>query len=107
VNDLPQKNSTETTTQLIVKDGQTIVIGGLIRDTSKKEVKGVPLLMDIPFFGSLLKRTDLTSEKKEVIVLITPHIVNSRLISEMESKAADMEKKKKDIAPSMPLDLVR
>ncbi|MCX5727180.1 MAG: hypothetical protein NT030_08505, partial [Candidatus Saganbacteria bacterium] len=57
VNNLPQKNSTETTTQLIVKDGQTIVIGGLIRDTSQKVEKGVPVLMEIPFLGSLLKRT--------------------------------------------------
>jgi type II secretory pathway component GspD/PulD (secretin) len=107
VNNLPQKNSTETTTQLIVKDGQTIVIGGLVRDTQQKQVHGVPVLMDIPFFGALLKRTDITSEKKEIIVLITPHIVNAKYIDEMESKTAEMEKRKKDLEPSMPLDLVR
>ena len=107
INDLPQKNSTETTTQLIVKDGQTIVIGGLIRDSQKKEVKGVPVLMDIPLLGSLLKRTDIISEKKEVIVLITPHIVNSKYLAEMEDKTADMERQKKDTTPSMPLDLLR
>ena len=107
VNDLPQKNSTETTTQLIVKDGQTIVIGGLIRDSQKKEVKGVPVLMDIPLLGSLLRRTDIISEKKEVIVLITPHIINSKYLIDMEGKAADMEQQKKDTTPSMPLDLLR
>ena len=107
INDLPQKNSTETTTQLIVKDGQTIVIGGLIRDSQKKEVKGVPVLMDIPFLGSLFKRTDITSEKKEVIVLITPHIVNSKYLTEMESKAANIEKQRQDTNPSMPMDLLR
>jgi len=107
VNNLPQKNSTETTTQLIVKDGQTIVIGGLIRDTSQKVEKGVPVLMDIPFFGSLLKRTEITSQKREVIVLMTPHIVTSKFISEMEDKMSDMEKRRKEIAPSMPIDLLR
>jgi type IV pilus assembly protein PilQ len=107
INDLPQKNSTETTTQLIVKDGQTIVIGGLIRDSQKKEVKGVPVLMDIPLLGSLLKRTEIISEKKEVIVLITPHIINSKYLMDMEGKAADMEQRKKDTSPSMPLDLLR
>ena len=107
VNNLPQKNSTETTTQLIVKDGQTIIIGGLIRDSQKKEVKGVPVLMDIPFLGSLFKRTDITSEKKEIIVLMTPHIVNSKMISEMEGKIMDVEKQRKDITPSMPIDLLK
>jgi len=107
INELPQKNSTETTTQLIVKDGQTIVIGGLIRDSQKKEVKGVPVLMDIWLLGSLLKRTEIISEKKEVIVLITPHIVNSKYLIDMEGKAADMERQKKDTTPSMPLDLLR
>jgi len=107
VNNLPQKNSTETTTQLIVKDGQTIVIGGLVRDSQKKEVKGVPVLMDIPFLGFLLKRTEITSEKKEVIVLITPHIVNSKYLMEMEGKAVNIEQQRKDTSPSMPLDLLR
>jgi len=107
VNNLPQKNSTETTTQLIVKDGQTIIIGGLVRDTQQKQTKGVPLLMDIPLFGSLLKRTDISSEKREVIVLITPHIVNAKYLLEMEGKAANMEQQRKDVAPSMPLDLLR
>jgi type II secretory pathway component GspD/PulD (secretin) len=107
VNNLPQKNSTETTTQLIVKDGQTIIIGGLIRDTQKKEVKGIPMLMDIPLFGALVKRTEITSEKKEIIVLITPRIVNSKYIDEMQSKVVDMERQRRDITPSMPLDLLR
>jgi type II secretory pathway component GspD/PulD (secretin) len=107
VNNLPQKNSTETTTQLIVKDGQTIIIGGLIRDTQKKEVKGVPFLMDIPFLGLVFKRTDITSEKREIIVLITPHIVNAKYLDEMENKASEMEKRKRNAEPSMPLDLGR
>ena len=107
VNNLPQKNSTETTTQLIVKDGQTIVIGGLIRDTQKKEVKGVPILMDIPVIGLLFKRTDLSSEKREIVVLMTPHIVNAKYMEEMESKAVEMGKRKKDAEPSMNLDLGR
>ncbi len=107
VNNLPQKNSTETTTQLIVKDGQTIIIGGLIRDTQKKDVKGVPVLMDVPILGAMFKRTDITSEKREIIVLITPRIVNSKYIEEMEIKAADMERQKREITPSMPVDLLR
>lgn len=107
INNLPQKNSTETTTKLIVRDGQTIIIGGLVRDTSQKQEKGVPVLMDIPFLGTLLKRTEITSEKREVIVLITPHIVNANYLTEMESKADEMENRRKAIAPSMPMDLLK
>jgi type IV pilus assembly protein PilQ len=107
VNGVPQKNSTETTTQLIVKDGQTIIIGGLVRDTSQKVVNGVPFLMDIPLVGALFKNTIITSEKKEVIVLMTPHIVAADQVGEMEEKINSMEKARQDIAPSVPLDLVR
>jgi type II secretory pathway component GspD/PulD (secretin) len=107
VNELPQKFSTETTTQLIVRDGQTIIIGGLIRDTSKKIINGVPILMDIPLIGALFKRTEITSEKREVIVLITPHIINSRINSESEEKVKQVEQNRKDSAPAINLDLLR
>ncbi len=110
VNALPQKNSTETTTQLIVKDGQTIIIGGLVRDTTQKEVQGVPILMDIPIVGMLFKRTEITSDKKEIIVLITPHIVTADLINQMGNKIDDFENTRhnnSDINPVAPIDLAR
>jgi type II secretory pathway component GspD/PulD (secretin) len=107
VNDLPQKTTTQTTTKLIVKDGQTIVIGGLIRDSQKKETKGVPLIMDIPVIGWAFKKTDLTSEKKEVIVLITPHIVDAKYNAEMEDQANEMEKRKTNSDPVLNLDIIR
>ncbi len=104
---LPQKQTTETTTQLIVKDGQTIIIGGLVRNSSGKDVIGFPVLMDLPVIGSFFKQTTLSSDKKEVIVLITPHIVNERYLSEMKDKVGDMEKQRNDQTPQMTLDLVR
>jgi general secretion pathway protein D len=107
VNELPQKQSTETTTKLIVKDGQTIIMGGLIRDTAKKEVKGIPVLMDLPLIGSLFKRTDLSSEKTEIIVLLTPHIMDSRSSDEMDKNIKDFEKKRQNISPTPTMDLLR
>jgi len=106
VNNLPQKNSTETTTQLIVKDGQTIIIGGLVREVSNKTVKGVPFLMDIPLLGSLFKRTDITTEKKEIIVLISPRIVNAQYLSEMEESVKTINARRTESTPSN-LDLVK
>jgi type IV pilus assembly protein PilQ len=103
---LPSKTSTETTTQLIVKDGQVVIIGGLIRDSVQKEVHGIPVLMDLPIIGSLFKRTELSAEKSEIIVLISPHIVNQKYTAEMEGKINDMEQQRQ-LSPAMTLDLLR
>jgi len=107
VNELPQKNSTETTTKVVIRDGETVVIGGLIRDSQKKEVKGVPILMDIPMIGAMFKQTELTSEKKEVIVLITPYIINSEMIEAMGDKVDEINAKRRYLTPSSPGDLLK
>jgi type IV pilus assembly protein PilQ len=106
VTGLPSKTSTETTTQLIVKDGQVIIIGGLIRDSVQKQVHGVPVLMDVPLIGEFFKRTELTSEKSEIIVLISPHIVNQKYTAEMEGKINEIEQMR-HASPAMTLDLFR
>ena len=106
VTGLPSKTSTETTTQLIVKDGQVIIIGGLIRDSAQKEVHGVPVLMDLPIIGAFFKRTELTTDKSEIIVLISPHIVNQKFTAEMEGKINEVEQQRQ-MTPAMTLDLLR
>ncbi|MFC1560027.1 secretin and TonB N-terminal domain-containing protein [Candidatus Margulisiibacteriota bacterium] len=104
---LPQKNSTETTTKVVVKDGQTIVIGGLVRNSQKKEVNGVPILMDIPVLGAIFKGTEIISEKKEIIVLITPHIINSEIIDAMEDQINEINAKREYLTPHTPGDLLK
>jgi len=66
---LPQKQTTEATTTVIVRDGETIVIGGLIKDKTREIEKGVPIIMNIPIIGNLFKRKELTWEKKEIIAV--------------------------------------
>ena len=77
VNDLPQETTTEVETEVTVKDGQSIVIGGLIRNKTTRTVSGIPILMDIPTIGNFFKGTSISDEKKETIVVITPHIINN------------------------------
>jgi len=72
---LPSETTTEVTTTLIAKDGGTIFMGGLIRDRKEDIRNQVPGLGCIPFFGVLFGRTDNTTQKTEIIVMITPHIV--------------------------------
>lgn len=81
---LPQETTTETETNVLVRDGQTILLGGLIREKTVNTESGIPLLVDIPFIGDLFKKTTVAKEKKETIVLITPHLITPERLKEME-----------------------
>jgi len=74
-NGLPSKTTAEVTTDVLIKDGQTLFIGGLIRERDETSRKGIPLLMRLPLIGALFGTTDHTRSKSELIALITPHIV--------------------------------
>ena len=65
----------ETTTQVIVKNGQTIVISGIMKDIESKITRSLPLLGDIPFLGELFKSRENTTSRTELIAFITPVIV--------------------------------
>lgn len=72
---LPQTHTREADTTLRIKDGETIVIGGLMRDDEVKNLEQVPLLGDIPFFGELFRHRSNTRSHSEVIIFLTPHIL--------------------------------
>ena len=75
---LPSETTTEVTTQVAVRDGESIFIGGLIRDRKEKVDKQIPLLGRIPILGYLFKRKTENLSRTETIVVITPHIVDLR-----------------------------
>ncbi|MGB5709822.1 MAG: secretin N-terminal domain-containing protein [Waterburya sp.] len=58
-----------------LRDGQTLILSGIIQDQERTTISKVPLLGDIPLLGSLFRSTDKTNERAEVIVLLTPEIV--------------------------------
>ncbi len=72
---IPQTSSREAETTVIVKDGETMVIGGLIRDEYSKVISEVPILSKIPIIGELFKNRSTAKNRTEVIVTITPRIV--------------------------------
>lgn len=74
-NQIPDETSTELATNITVKDGQTIVIGGLFRDVVTSSRSQVPVLGDIPFAGALFRGTSDETQRAEVIVMLTPHII--------------------------------
>lgn len=75
-NELPSETTTEITSNVMVRDGHTIVIGGLFRENTGNSRTQVPLLGNIPYLGTLFRTTNDSTDRSEVIILITPHIVN-------------------------------
>jgi type II secretory pathway component GspD/PulD (secretin) len=93
---LPSENTTETHNKVMVKDGQSIVIGGLTKNYNQQVETGTPILKDIPFLGALFRKTELKTEKRNLMVVITPHIVNAAWLEQMSKKAKDFEKERED-----------
>jgi type IV pilus assembly protein PilQ len=62
-------------TRLLLDDGETMVIGGLTLSEVDRNESGIPLLMNLPVVGGLLRTTKNTETKKDLIILVTPHIV--------------------------------
>jgi type IV pilus assembly protein PilQ len=72
---LPNKQTTQVTTNIMVRDGCTVVIGGLIQENLGNTGSEVPLLGSAPGIGFLFRTRTGTQKRNEIIVLITPHIV--------------------------------
>ena len=67
----------QATTQVLVTDGGTVVIGGVIQTQNNLNVEQVPLLGNVPYLGNLFKRRSITTATQELIFFITPHIVQT------------------------------
>jgi len=86
----PWLTSRETETQVMVKDGETIVIGGLLKDVKAKQVIGVPILKDLPLIGRFFRRDTYDTEKIDLLIFITAKIVEPGKI--MPVSVVDSEK---------------
>jgi type IV pilus assembly protein PilQ len=67
---------TSADTRVIVADGETAVIGGLINEVESSIEDGLPVLKDVPVFGNLFKYSSKVKKKRELIIFITPKIVS-------------------------------
>jgi type IV pilus assembly protein PilQ len=71
----PPINTKQATTELLLKDGETTVIGGIFVDSETDGDDGVPYLMDIPLLGNLFKSNVKSKTKTELLIFITPRIL--------------------------------
>jgi type IV pilus assembly protein PilQ len=70
-------NTSEADTRVMVDDGQTAVIGGLIRTNDSHVRRGIPLLKDVPLLGMLFRSENTTRQNRELIIFVTPRLVAS------------------------------
>ena len=75
VDGIPQENTREAKANVLVRDGETVVIGGIMKDSSSNSDSGVPYLKDIPVFGWLFKKSSWQKDFEELVVFITPRIL--------------------------------
>ncbi|MBM3250214.1 MAG: hypothetical protein FJZ09_05135 [Candidatus Omnitrophica bacterium] len=99
--EIPIVTTSEAETTVTIKDGVTIIIGGLRKDQRKKTVKKIPLLGDIPGIGFFFRNTSDELTKSELVILLTPHVMTGETsytdfseIRPKEGVVADMVKGK-------------
>lgn len=73
----PPINKKQATTEMLLRDGETTVIGGIYKDQDTEGEEGVPWLMDIPFLGQLFKSRDVKKSRTEMLIFVTPRILTN------------------------------
>ena len=86
---IPIISTRRAVTEVIVKNGQTVVLGGLMQESDVNTVSKIPILGSIPIIGELFKSTQTNKKKTELLVMITPQIVD---IYKNGIKRKDLEK---------------
>ncbi|MFP5404313.1 MAG: type IV pilus secretin family protein, partial [Gammaproteobacteria bacterium] len=77
--DIPAIDTKRVKTQVRVNNGETLVLGGIFDGSERNQVSKVPFLGDMPVFGNLFKTTSKENTKTELIIFLTPRILDERL----------------------------
>jgi type IV pilus assembly protein PilQ len=72
-------NTKHVKTQVLVENGETVVLGGIFTSTNNKDQTKVPFFGDLPYFGHLFKRTSVEQKKRELLIFVTPKILKESL----------------------------
>lgn len=78
-NNIPSIDTREVETEVLVENGQTIVLGGIFEETKAKNSKRVPFFADLPILGHLFRRDSKRSDKSELLIFVTPKIIDDSL----------------------------
>ncbi|MFA5363155.1 MAG: secretin N-terminal domain-containing protein [Candidatus Omnitrophota bacterium] len=92
-NKIPIVDTSNVETDVLIKDGNTIILAGLIKKTTDKNVSKLPLLGSLPLVGKMFSNVSDLNEKKEIAIFLTPHIITGE--SEMTQLKEDQGKTRK------------
>jgi len=87
----PTTTIRSASTTVLVQNNRTAVIGGLLSGQTEKDRQGIPFLSDIPVLGNLISDNSRSSDKQNLLVFLTPHIIRSRL--DLQALALDERQK--------------
>ena len=73
---VPSINTREINTQVLVDNGQTVVLGGVHEETNNNDTTKVPVLSDLPYLGKLFQKSVKSNNKRELLIFVTPKIMN-------------------------------
>ncbi|MBL8963677.1 MAG: hypothetical protein JNK70_06360, partial [Phycisphaerae bacterium] len=87
---IPDEITNEIVTNVLVRDGQTIVLGGLFRESTQSSRRQVPFLGDIPLLGAAFRGHDDQTSRNEIIFMITPTIVSDQVLVMQGERGTDL-----------------
>jgi general secretion pathway protein D len=86
VGDQPSFNTRLVNTEVVLKDNQVLIMGGLMRTTTTDSIAGVPILKDLPYIGKLFGSESTNLTKTELMLFITPHVISNTTDSEFVTR---------------------
>jgi general secretion pathway protein D len=96
INGQPVRTEMDTTTNLIVQDGQTIMLGGILFQEDSKVERKLPLIGDLPLVGAIFRHYDVVESNNEMIIFITPNVIDREaMLPETEEELKKAERKLK------------
>ena len=84
-----------------VQDGETVALGGLIKDSRSRERSGIPVLQDIPYIGNLFGTTNNSGTRTELLVMITPHVIQG--VQKLRNVTDELRRKLSATVPLLPV----
>jgi general secretion pathway protein D len=101
----PTISTRKVDTKLTLRDGSTVLLAGLIKSTANQADTGIPIVKDVPILGNLFKSSGSDTSRTELIVLITPYVVNDEYEAESITEAfkGTLGDWVKEVLPAQPL----
>jgi general secretion pathway protein D len=98
--DSPTIQQRQIASTVAINSGETVALGGLIRDTNDNSENGIPVLMEIPVLGNLFKTTSDSVRRTELLVLLTPRVIRDR--QDARTVTDDLRKRLRALPPLVP-----